>query len=99
VPSGAPRSSLLPRMLCHAACHALSARPGRDTPLFIVLGVFGPDQSASGWSTGKQVHAGRRVTNLSPADFAQDAELTRSLVLAIESIAKLIALRKLGEGE
>jgi hypothetical protein len=39
------------------------------------------------------------VTNLAPADFAQDAELTRSLVLAIESIAKLIALRKLAEGE
>jgi phosphoserine phosphatase len=65
----------------------------------IAIGVFGPEASASGWSKGKDVHSGRRVTNLAQADFREDAELARSLMLGVESIAKLIALRKFGEGE
>jgi phosphoglycolate phosphatase-like HAD superfamily hydrolase len=65
----------------------------------IAIGVFGPHGSASGWSTHNNAHAGRRVQNLAKADYTEGAELLRSLCLAIESIAKLIALRKLAKGE
>ena len=65
----------------------------------IAIGVFGPEESASGWSTNKNVHPDRRVQNLAKADYTEGAELTQSLCLAVESIAKLIALRKLGQGE
>ncbi|MFC0677422.1 hypothetical protein ACFFGH_06090 [Lysobacter korlensis] len=62
----------------------------------IAIGVFGPDGSASSWSKDKKMRAGRRVQNLARADYAEDAELSRSLCLAVEAIAKLIALRRLG---
>jgi hypothetical protein len=65
----------------------------------IAIGVFGPGQSASGWSTHTNVHAGRRVQNLAEANYTEGAELLRSLCLAVESIAKLIALRKPAQGE
>lgn len=65
----------------------------------IAIGVFGADGSASGWSKDKNVHAGRRVQNLAEADYDDDAELLRSLCLAVEAIAKLIALRRLGRDE
>jgi phosphoserine phosphatase len=65
----------------------------------IAIGVFGPNMSASGWSTQKNIHAGRRVQNLAGADYRDGAELLQSLCLAVESIAKLIALRKLAKGE
>ncbi|GHA69102.1 haloacid dehalogenase-like hydrolase [Cognatilysobacter bugurensis] len=65
----------------------------------IAIGVFGPGESASGWSKGHDVHRGRRVHNLACADYREDAELMRSLCLAVESIAKLVALRRLGCGE
>ena len=41
----------------------------------------------------------RRVENLAPADFRDGSELLTSLTLAIESIAKKVALRRLGQGE
>lgn len=65
----------------------------------ISIGVFGPDGSASGWSRGHEVRPGRRVQNLARADYREGAELLQSLCLAVESIAKLVALRRLGCGE
>lgn len=65
----------------------------------ISIGVFGPGGSASGWSREHAVRRGRRVQNLARADYREGAELLRSLCLAVESIAKLVELRRLGCGE
>lgn len=65
----------------------------------IAIGVFGPDKSASDWSEERDVHRGRRVQNLARADYGEGAELLRSLCLSVESIAKLVELRRLGRGE
>lgn len=65
----------------------------------IAIGVFGPGKSASGWSARNKVHPGRRVHNLATADYSEGAELLQSLCLSVESIAKLVALRKLGRGK
>lgn len=65
----------------------------------IAIGIFGPGKSASGWSTHKKIYPDRRVQNLARADYREGSELMRSLCLAVESIAKLIALRKLACGE
>jgi hypothetical protein len=45
------------------------------------------------------MHRDRQVQNLAEADYSDGAELLQSLCLSVESIAKLIALRKLGKGE
>jgi hypothetical protein len=42
---------------------------------------------------------GLQVQNLAPADYSEDGELMKSLVLAVESICKEMQLRRLGEGE
>lgn len=65
----------------------------------IAIGVFGPGKTASGWSTHNTVHPDRRVQNLAEANYTEDAELMKSLCLAVESITKLVALRKLARGE
>jgi hypothetical protein len=39
------------------------------------------------------------VQNVAEASYAEDAELMRSLTLAVEAIAKLVALRRLGRDE
>lgn len=78
-----------------------------DVPAFELLarkgglsiGVVGPGGSASDWGRDRQVHDGQQVQNVAEADYAEDAELMQSLTLAIEAIAKLVALRRLGRGE
>lgn len=65
----------------------------------IAIGVVGPHDEVSGWSEDLEVHVGRRVQNLARADFSEDSELLRSLTLAVEAVAKLVALRRLGRGE
>ena len=65
----------------------------------IAIGVYGPGKSASGWSTHKNIYPDRRVQNLAEANYNEDSELLHSLCLAVESIAKLVALRKLAKGE
>lgn len=56
-------------------------------------------ERAQDWSGQEEMRSRRRVQNLAPADFREGAELMRSLTLAVESIAKRVALRKLGQGE
>lgn len=65
----------------------------------IALGVFRPDASADEWRRGKQLHAERRVQNLAAADFSEGSELLRSLLLAVDSIADKVALRRLARGK
>lgn len=64
----------------------------------IALAVF-KSERAQDWGGHAEMRPERRVENLAPADFADGAELMESLTLALESIAKRIALRRLGRGE
>jgi hypothetical protein len=59
------------------------------------IGIF--LESDGEWDGGTQ--PGRRVQNLAPADYSEGSELMRSLLSAVDSIGKRIALRKLGRGE
>ncbi len=79
---------------------------GSDMPVFsllhdrggIALAVYKAER-AQDWSGQSEMRAGRRVQNLAPADFRPEAELMRSLRLAVEIAAKKVALRRLGAGE
>jgi phosphoglycolate phosphatase-like HAD superfamily hydrolase len=64
----------------------------------IAIGIFDGD-SPEEWEAGEQVHERRRVENLAPNTYVEGSELLTSIILATESIAKRIALRKLGYGE
>ena len=64
----------------------------------LALGVT-KDGQTSEWSQMEKMHDERRVQNLAEGRYTEDAELFQSLCLGVESIAKLIALRKLSQGE
>ena len=64
----------------------------------IAIGVT-DHMDAEEWKEAHAVHRERRVQNLAPATYTGDSELYQSLCLSVESIAKLIALRQLSEGE
>jgi hypothetical protein len=77
-----------------------------DMPVFrllnesggLAIGVYKSETPAD-WPAMKEMTAARRVQNLAPADYRADGELLRSLTLAVESVAKKLALRRLGRGE
>ncbi|MGE0223022.1 MAG: hypothetical protein AB7S57_07155, partial [Acetobacteraceae bacterium] len=64
----------------------------------IAIAVYKSEQ-AQDWSGQAEMYARRRVQNLAPVDFRTESELMRSLTLAVESIGKRVALRKLGAGQ
>lgn len=64
----------------------------------IAIGVY-KSHNADQWSNYDDIRATRRVENLAHADYSPDGELIKSLMLAIESICKRLALRKLGASE
>ena len=64
----------------------------------LAIGVM-KGQDAEAWGEDNAVYADRRVQNLARADYSEGSELLRSLCLATESIAKRIALRRLGAGQ
>ena len=64
----------------------------------IALGVYKGDE-ARNWESARAVGAGERVANLVPADFRDDSEMMRSLLLGVGQIAKHIALLKLSVEE
>lgn len=75
---------------------------GSDMPVFtlmhdhggIALGVYDTEDLHQ-WSGYDDMRADRRVQNLARPDFREGSELMQSLQYAVESIAKLIALRRL----
>jgi hypothetical protein len=77
-----------------------------DMPVFaylkehegLAIGVF-QGESASDWEGYADMHDGRRVQNLALSDYREGSELMQSLRLAIESVAKRIALRRLSQDE
>ncbi|HEY9735606.1 MAG TPA: HAD family hydrolase [Trichocoleus sp.] len=58
----------------------------------IALGVFKDEQE---WNERVEVSESQRVANLAEADYREDSELMRSLLLAVESLCKQISLRQL----
>lgn len=64
----------------------------------LAIGVFQGD-SVDEWEGYEEMHEGRRVQNLAASDYRADSELMQTLRLAVESIAKRIALRRLGVDE
>lgn len=64
----------------------------------IALGVVDAD-SVDNWEGYSAMHTDRKVQNLAKADYREDAELLQAILLSVESIAKLIKMRKLGKGE
>ena len=77
-----------------------------DLPAFHLMNEHGgfaiavaKDVDESSWADEHDVHPNRRVLNVARADYTDGAELQRSLCLAAESAARLVALRRLGRGE
>jgi hypothetical protein len=64
----------------------------------LAIGVF-QGGSAADWEGYADMHDGRRVQNLAHSDYREDSELMQSLGLAVESIAKRIALRRLSQNK
>jgi hypothetical protein len=55
--------------------------------------------TAREWNDGAKLIQSQRVANLAPADYSEDSELMQSLIFAVESICKQIALHQLSVGE
>lgn len=64
----------------------------------IALGVYKGD-TAEEWNQQVEVTESQRVMNLARADYRAESELMRSLILAVESLCKQIALRQFSAGE
>ncbi|WP_230529812.1 HAD family hydrolase [Microvirga roseola] len=64
----------------------------------IAIGIYKGDQ-ADGWRGMERMDPDRRVQNLAPTDYGEGSELMQSLVLAVESVARKVALRRLGAKE
>ena len=77
-----------------------------DAPCFTVvnqhggigIGLYKQDDTEE-WSEQEKIDVNQRVVNIAPPDYNENSELMQSLILAVESIAKRIALLKLGKGE
>jgi hypothetical protein len=77
-----------------------------DMPAFMLMNQEGglaiavvDGDRTEDWSGYEEVFEERRVQNLALSDYREGTELLQSIQLAVESICKLIALRKLGRGE
>lgn len=51
------------------------------------------------WQAEEHMFDAARVENLAPPDFREGEEMHRTLTLAVEIVAKKVALRRLGKGE
>ena len=65
----------------------------------IALGIFRDNSTAQKWEHREKVTNSQQITNLVPANYNQNSELMRSLILSIECISKQIALLQLSVGE
>lgn len=64
----------------------------------IAVGIYAAD-SPEEWAHGDEAFRKRRVENLAPNNYEEGSELLESILLAVDSITKRIALRKLGYGQ
>lgn len=74
-------------------CFAMLNREGGTS-----IGVY-KQGSPNEWAKRYQPSQSQRVVNLAPADYTENSELMKSLVLAVESVCKRIQLQLLGENE
>ena len=65
----------------------------------IALGIYSQHQRAEEWEHLENVSSSQRISNLVPANYQEDSEMMRSLLLAIDCIGNQIALRKLSVGQ
>ena len=65
----------------------------------IAIGIYKEGNNAQNWEHRTEIEVSQRVANLAPADYSENSELMRSLLLSIDSICKQIALRQLSIGE
>jgi hypothetical protein len=75
-----------------SAFHFMHERGG------IAIGIYKGD-SPEEWAQREKVHKQRHVENLAANTYEEDSELLQSIVLAVETISKRIALRRLGRGK
>ncbi|MEG4808138.1 hypothetical protein QUA82_11365 [Microcoleus sp. F8-D3] len=64
----------------------------------ITIGVY-KDSTPQDWSQEIEISQSQRLINLASAEYSEDSELMRSLILAVESLAKKISLLELSVGE
>jgi phosphoglycolate phosphatase-like HAD superfamily hydrolase len=64
----------------------------------VAIGLYKTER-AQDWPAMREVDPDRRLENLARADYREGSELMQSLQLAVESIARKAALRRLGRGE
>lgn len=74
-------------------CFAMLNREGGTA-----IGVY-KQGTAKDWASHYKPSQGQRVVNLAPADYSDNSELMRSLILAVEGICKNIQLLQLGRNE
>ena len=77
-----------------------------DAPCFAVVNQSGgigiglyKEKDAEKWSVKDKIDVNQRVDNIAPPDYSENSELIQSLTLAVESVCKQIALRRLGAKE
>ena len=77
-----------------------------DAPCFAVVNQSGgvgiglyKEKDAEQWSQQDKIDVNQRVDNIAPPDYSENSELMQSLTLAVESVCKQIALRRLGAKE
>ncbi|MDJ0635083.1 MAG: haloacid dehalogenase-like hydrolase [Xenococcaceae cyanobacterium MO_188.B29] len=74
-----------------------------DIPCFTVInqyggisiGVYREDRTADEWEHSQEISPSQKLSNLAPANYQENSQMMRSLLLAIDSISSRIALRKL----
>ena len=64
----------------------------------IAIGVK-QGNGSNNWAAAEHMFAAARVDNLAPPAFTAGGELRESLLLAVESVAKRVALRRMAQGE
>ncbi len=79
---------------CPRFIPALTYGTTRDT-----IAVEDKERTAEDWGREMEMSTSQRVVNLAPAEYSEDSELMRSLLLAVESMCKQIALSQLSVGE
>lgn len=60
------------------------------------IGIY-KGNSPEQWAQRKKIHKERGVENLAANTFEEGSELLQSILLAVETISKKIALRRLGQ--
>lgn len=74
-----------------------------DRPAFSLLHERGgvaiglAKENSASWKEGDQLKKNQKVDNLLPVDYTEGSELMQCLQLAIESICRLVMLRKVGK--